>query len=141
MTIDKFLRAGAKLDWISPTYAAFRTISNGPSVKIEIPLTGTWTATKIEKAVRKYGIDTWGLDLDDHYVVSFKVRKDQEGYTWKVMEQLGLIDSRPKPQPIHAATQKPVRRLSVQAARWRCPFCGTSIPGGVWSCTQCGGRR
>ena len=76
---EKFLRASAAFDWITPTYTLILSARRRPHVTYAIPVSYCGGPAGIRRLMRSWGVEAWGADIyDDETIIH--ARKQQAQY-------------------------------------------------------------
>jgi hypothetical protein len=90
--LDKFLKAGASFDWITPLWAFIQDVRLGSPFQINIPYDTGWSGKQIASMLRSKGVRVWGLMVVDD-TITFTVRRQQARYAlyWLSQYELPLV--------------------------------------------------
>jgi hypothetical protein len=87
--LERFLKAGAAFDWISPTAALFQDLTNGPAAMFKIAPDAGWSTFTLYDLLQNAGVQCWGMMLGDD-CISFCTRQSQARYTCYLLERTGV---------------------------------------------------
>lgn len=109
--LDEFLAFGSSFDWVTPLVDLYKDLNNGPHHDFYIDRYAGWSAGKIRRLLKNYGVRLWGLSYTDDLII-FRVREPQAQWTQYLLlrEDIpivgGLIETPGSRQPL----SKPQRR-------------------------------
>ena len=87
--MERLIRMGMCLDWISPTAAIAQNILNGPSYTFLIPQNCGRTGREIIRMLRSRGVKTWGHMVINN-TITISVPKKQAGWAQKILDMAGV---------------------------------------------------
>lgn len=87
--VDKMLEVAATPDWISPLWAMFQDLRNGPKHDFFVDRYADWSAKDVTRLLKKTGIKTWGTAIIDD-MIFFSVKKQQALWAQRILQSNGI---------------------------------------------------
>jgi len=87
--LDRIIKIGTVFDWITPVISLIQDWQNGPSIGLNVPVEGGYSAYAIKDILAAGGIKIWGLRIIDTTII-FRTKNIQAAFAQYLLERAGV---------------------------------------------------